>query len=525
MKIIDLCVVVDNLDPYNASRVRAYPLSLFDRLGADPVQIVKDQDKNAKYKPWKQAEKFEDINDPYCYEPFLPKHINIIPKAGDLIKVIMYDNSDSNAPKEYVVVNSTINSLKSETYRTADRFHQNNTKRADLDNTREQVPGYNPSYTDVALSSGKNSDIILNDGRITLKVGHQTQLDTGVKQINLHQGVFNLTQFKTGYTYQDSEVEITKTQRIAVNSILEYSLYDYTNNILTINGEAFKFGLGINIKMLDAPDYTDSIVTTVIDNSDLDLIIYFNDSQKFINSFKKILTQFDKKELDLTFDDSVYTNDNTLNIAYKIYDRRKPVGGVMPNNYINMGQRYYIRQSKSQGILTPEGNTLLVNIGNAINTTGGYVRPKPSGLTKVKSKSITRKLTPTNTPETTAIIGSDNLFFLSWKENDYAKLNTRETITQEMIYNKDGLIDTTEPMVRGNQLLVVITKLIDLILNHGHKDVSDSRGTIDNITIEDLNRIKSTILNLKSIEKQLSVDGKDINDAITNLINHNMRIN
>ena len=524
MKIIDLYVVTDNADPYNASRVRAYPLSLFNRTASDPIQIVKDQDANAKYKPWKQADTYEGISDPYCFEPFLPKHINLIPKVGDLVKVIAYDTGNANTPKEYLVVNSTINNIRTETYRSADKFHQNNSKRSDLDNTRELVPGYNPSYGDLALTSGKNSDLILNDGRIVLKVGHQTQSDTGVKQINSHQGIFSLSQFKTGYTYQDQEVDIVRQTRITINSIIEYRLFDYVNNNMMVNGESYAYGFAINFKFLTTPEYSDTIASLNIESFDLEMIGYFNDAKKFVATFKKILGQFDKKELDYIIDDTQFTKNSNDGILYKIFDRRSPVGGVMPDKSLNVGQRFYIRGSKNQENISTEGNKLLSNLGSAIDSTGGYIRPKPT-TTNIKSKTKSRKLTQTGNPESTITLGSDNVFLLSWKKNDYATLNNKEYITQEMIYNNCELMDTTEPLVRGNQMLVVISKLIDLFLNHGHKDITDSRNTIDNITIEDLNKVKSTILNIKTIEKQLSIEGKDINDAIINLINHNLRIN
>ena len=524
MKIIDLYVVVDNKDPYNASRVRAYPLSLFERTGANATQILKDQDNNAKHKPWKKAENFSEISDPYCFEPFLPKHINLIPKEGDLIKVISYD-SDPLLPKEYIIVNSTINNIKNETYRTSDKYHTNNRKRGDLDNTRETVPGYNPSYSDFALTSGKNSDIILNDGRLVLKAGHQTQSDTGVKQINTHQGIFSVTQFPTGYTYLDTEIENIQPARTTINSIIDYQLFDYVNNNVRVNSVNYSFSFLIKIKLLPIQQYTDIVASFVMDTADLEMLMYFNDTKKFITTLKKILGQLEKKQLDYLFDSTQFTVNDDDGITYKIMDKRKPIGGVMPDNSINIGKSFYIRQNKNQELITPEGKDLIDNINNAILASGGYIRPKPQNVKSVKTKKVIRKLTRTNTPETIITSGADKQFFISWQKNDYAALNNREYITQEMIYNKDGLMDTTEPLVRGNQLLVVISKLIDLILSHGHKDVSDSRNTIDNITIEDLNRIKSTILNIKNTEKQLSVEGKDINDAIINLINHNLRIN
>lgn len=522
MKIIDLYVVVDNQDPYNGSRVRAYPLKNVKRTGDNPMRLLGALDTTGNYTPWEKAQTNAKINDPYCFEPFLPKIINIIPKTGDLIKVISYEDGE-NIPQEYLLVNSTVNNISTDTYRTADRFHINNNKRPTADDTRTRVPGFNPNYNDVGFLN-QNSAVLLNDGRIILKSGYQTTSESGVKRVNKNQATINLHQFKNGYNFIDIENEITSQTRYQVNSIISYRLLDFLNDPYKINGLEFSFIFEIGIKMFDTPKFVENI-SGDITNFDVIIKLYFNNLDLFIGELKRLLIQFESKELDYIFggDDLNYLDSSDL--YYYVEDNRQPVGGVLPGNFLNMGSRFYIYQSQFQEYITETGVDLLNKITAIIQTTGGVIRPKLNGQQSVTEVTNIRKLNKTGFSETAIISGADRQFLLSWQDVDYNRFNYDEYIPQRMIYSKGGLLDTTEPLIRGNQFLIVLSKLIDLLLEHGHQNVSDSRNTIDKISDEKLNQIKTTILNLSSKEKQLKIDGGNINDSINKLINPNIRIN
>lgn len=519
--MIELYVVVENNDPYNGSRVRAYPYGPeVAKSSRNASQQLAYEDNTDQYEPWQKAVGSKK-HDPYCFEPFLPKHINIIPKVGDLIKVLAY-SQDPNLPKEYIVVNSTVNNISSEIFSEAKQFHINDLSRIEEDTVRTDLPGFNPNIDDIGLISGANSELLLGDNRVIIKAGHQIQ-DGTIKRVNKHKGIINIMNFQNGYSYKDEEESVLIPPRQKVNSLIEYNLYSYTESNIIINNITYNYGLVFNVQRLERETYTNTISTKNIVKPDLRIIIYFNELDNGKSIFSRIIKQFDNKELDLELNDD-FVRDQQLGYSYAVEDNRKPVGGITPTSALDLGRQYYIRPG---GNLIQNRDLIRLNnsFGTILQSLNGNVRPALGGNQIIRQTKTVRKLTSNNTPTSTNIYAADTQYLLSYQDNEYLDLQNDEFFNNLDIHQKGGLIDTTEPMVRGNQLLSLILLLIELLLNHGHQDVSDSRNTIDKISVEELNEIKSTITALKKKEKNLSVDNNDINVVLTKLINHHIRIN
>jgi len=82
-KIIHLGVVIDTNDPSAAGRIRV-KIKGFDYKPEDTPPT-----------PWSKL-------DPLVCFPFLPLHINIIPKVGETAKVILYDSKNDQSVREYI---------------------------------------------------------------------------------------------------------------------------------------------------------------------------------------------------------------------------------------------------------------------------------------------------------------------------------------------------------------------------------------------------------------------------------------
>lgn len=110
--VIDLAVCVDNNDPRGACRIRSViPFGQDQIVGqlADAITFVQEEDKKAKtgrsnfgnsneipnYVPWEDS-------DPFIITPFLPQHLNIIPKEDELHKIIYYDPINKSQNAEYI---------------------------------------------------------------------------------------------------------------------------------------------------------------------------------------------------------------------------------------------------------------------------------------------------------------------------------------------------------------------------------------------------------------------------------------
>jgi hypothetical protein len=85
MKIIDIGVCVNNVDPKGIGRIRYRPYGL----------LVGDVEKSMEYEEW-------DENDQLIAIPFLPAHINIIPQIHQSIKLIKYDTDKDTQNVEYI---------------------------------------------------------------------------------------------------------------------------------------------------------------------------------------------------------------------------------------------------------------------------------------------------------------------------------------------------------------------------------------------------------------------------------------
>ena len=86
MRIIDIAICVDNVDPKGISRIRYRP---YGKLVGEIEKAVPN------YVAW-------DDHDPFIALPFLPIHINIIPQKQQSVKIIRYDTEKFAQNVEYI---------------------------------------------------------------------------------------------------------------------------------------------------------------------------------------------------------------------------------------------------------------------------------------------------------------------------------------------------------------------------------------------------------------------------------------
>lgn len=85
MKIIDIAICVDNLDPKGIGRIRCIRYN----------DYVGEKEKAFNYQDW-------DDLDPFVATPFLPSNINYIPEIGQSVKVINYNTDKETVNQEYI---------------------------------------------------------------------------------------------------------------------------------------------------------------------------------------------------------------------------------------------------------------------------------------------------------------------------------------------------------------------------------------------------------------------------------------
>ena len=85
MKIIDIAMCVNNVDPAGIGRIRAVRYN--DYIG--------EKEKSVDYEEWSDK-------DPFLCMPFLPANINFIPEAGQSVKLINYNSEKETVNQEYI---------------------------------------------------------------------------------------------------------------------------------------------------------------------------------------------------------------------------------------------------------------------------------------------------------------------------------------------------------------------------------------------------------------------------------------
>jgi hypothetical protein len=85
MKIIDIGICVDNVDPLGIGRIRCSRYN----------DITAQKERALDYNAW-------DDNDLFTANPFLPLNINFVPEIGQSVKIISYNPRKENVNVEYV---------------------------------------------------------------------------------------------------------------------------------------------------------------------------------------------------------------------------------------------------------------------------------------------------------------------------------------------------------------------------------------------------------------------------------------
>lgn len=482
-QIIKYGICAANKDPHSAGRIRVIfdkDLSEIYRKNSNPEAILREID-NANfqkyaqnsYEPWFMGDNIKRT-DPYVIEPFFPKHFQLIPKIGESIKVIFYNINSTNSPKEYVGPHiSTKSELQYEDIDSGRSFtHISNIQKPTIDLTSNK---FLPTEEDLALVGRFNSDLVLPNNSIYLRAGHKNYNDF---TINDNSTLLQLASFQNKSNFNKTEVQNTFTPSKPINHIVEYDF----NEDNKINGiiKIFKVQ-GVNNNNYDLSQSYNAVDLI------FEIDIETNSFEKLSNFINNLLNNLDNRRIELNKNE-VIGNDNYL--KYTFVDNR-----IIDNGNTFFDPIFYAFRPN------PE-NTNSVN--NRIkNEIGNQLRP----INKIPQEQIeTEEVIEFNTVEGTenvTINASDKTFLLSWEETP----NLRDSIEGYGIPQRNllKLQNNTQPVVKGDEFLDLMLKIINIIETHGHR--YDGPNTITDNVKEDIRRIKNELN--KNVNNDLS-GGPDI---------------
>lgn len=500
--VIEYGICADNVDPYGSGRIRViFDEDHFTGLAneANAQKLLKIMDRreslnggNRAYIPWENSRSRKP--DPYVVEPFLPKHLNIVPKIGESVKIISYDTELGSTQKEYIGPHtSTMDKLPFDDYTSGRRFTKDSISQPIKNNLRSD--GYFMNYGDIGLSGRDNSDMILPERSVILRSGHQDQ-DNQTKA-----GEHSLLQLQT-FLNKKKLVEKNKvsdlTPTVIINHLVEYELLN-TQEYIVLNLLIYPTDTLLNNKNYDSRfqyelEKNDAIIELSVSGRTV------NDLVRFTIGF---LNNLDNNTINLNFEyPQVYEN-----VRYVLNDYRTAVNGVVVNGTqsIHLGI-YAFRINPKTPLTNITDLSFIEKVPNDIRPVTRIPRP-------VRTTEITKTLeTADNTGENIGLMLSDKLFLLSWL-NDRTLLDRigKYGFSQEEIHNH--IQSTTHPTVRGDILVNVLVTIIDILLEHGHSKTGPNTISEDAKT------------RLQDLREELSTEVNENLDGGPEIINPKIRIN
>ena len=505
MKIIDIAKCIDNKDPLGIGRIR------FSRFN-DLTGVIENA---FNYDPW-------SYRDLFIAQPFLPSNINFIPDEGQSIKIINYDTDKKTVNIEYISGPfTTMYDFNGQTWsqqvaNTTYATHVLDKPKIMYANgklIKTKSENVFAKTKDYAIYGKDGSDVLFTENGLQLRGGKLLSKEAAS---NENRGImvdYPIMSPKSARVYLKKFPKKLSIQPIKIKStIVEHRdlkyLIEYSVNTLAENQPEYIVNLYV-YKVLDTYGNTfkSNYFTehTVVPRSLLKLI---NDDDttttptftETVSSIRKVYKEIRDKIF------SIHEKDLTeLNEQYE-------VGDIHPF-FFRPTEEFKTRQVDiiSGTIESDNRQTILnninpVRIGPASGLIWSATNANPSSQT---IETIEQQLIiDPNTPEQTfSAVSADKIFLLSTDlgENEgsspvpFNELDGYDYTQEDYVKKIDP---STFSTVRGENLLKLLEKIIEVIFTHRHNPLMPISGqqnyTHGNELKELIKTIENDILN-KSI--------------------------
>jgi hypothetical protein len=512
-KIIYQGFVVNNQDPLMLGRIRAVPIN---EIEADILPINWNEEKDI----WTER-------DPLIYLPLLPYYISQVPKIDEYIHIFYYNKTQViDNTKFYIqgpITRPQNNNYEiwhnAEAMLASGEFlkQANNIKDPLTFEPKGQSKGIYPEPGDNAILGRGTSDVIVKENDVLIRAG---------KNIRSQTAEFNLP---------------TPRQN---RSFLQISLYDQEKKEL----DPIKKRVFLNkpqlVKKLIEWDITDEfILTGFTSGGGVTGTTTYNGNIKLYSLLPKDQTKTTEIDMTTPLDSFKSGPEYVLDFTGKTLDEGVRIINQFING-VNQGKinvdgytqfplendtklekqfPFYFRPSKdSIDKLSSTGSTDFNMINNFFRRIKLLPSDRQFGSVLVWSKNVVgeqltlqqetlKQSVYTPNPVSYGTIASDFVYLLSHKSDIPSKqkinLEPKETlygISQE--YFTEQILPNTDPMVRGNELMKLLTLIVNFLASHVHNinEAPIPIGT-DGTQLEDIRKI--------------------LQDADNSILNQNIRIN
>jgi hypothetical protein len=495
MKIIDIGICVNNIDPKGIGRIRAIRYN--DYLG--------EKEKAMNYEEWGDF-------DPFICSPFLPTNINLIPEVGQAVKVINFNTDKETVNQEYIAGPFTtmydINSqnftqqIENTTYGIAVK-HKPDIRKSTGDYVNKDSNNAFAKETDYGIYGKFGSDILFTENGLQLRGGKLLSKEAASVKNRMNMMSHPVMAKKSSRIYlkkfpkkgelSERKKKIVKTESKDIKTIVEYEINNlvsptsvvfYVYNVIKPYGQTFKTNFFTSDSPLIFPSLklinsgnTYSSPTMILDVDSIDNV------SSVIRD-----TLFTLHEKGLKEFNTLYSSDDLHPIYFRPTELFKNLTG------------------------TQEQNEKKLQILNSIKISGsGPASGLMWSLLKITPKQTIKeviqeflKINPDSKEQTFGSVISDKIYFLSTDPNEAKKTVNFENL-DKYDYTQEDYLKNIDPntysTVRGENLVALLRSIVNLLYSHQHNVVGPLLQEDPNYLILEglLKNIEQDILN-KSIK-------------------------
>lgn len=474
MKIIDIGICVNNIDPKGMGRIRSIRYN--DYIG--------EKEKSLNYEEWSDR-------DPFIASPFLPTNINLIPEVGQAVKIINYNTEKETVNQEYIAGPfSTMFDFNGQTFSQ----QIENTSYGIAVKHKQDIRKNNGQYinpksentfakeTDYGVYGKFGSDIIFTENGLQLRGGKllskeaasvknkETMLDYPL--MSKKSSKISLKKFSNKMTLDKKEYDKSITSVAELKTIVEYSV-DNLVSPTVVNFYVYKItkSYGQTYKTNNFTEHTPLVLSTL----------------KLINTDNTTTTP--TFTLNVTSIDEVYKG--VRNNLFDIHDKSlKEINSVYSDEDLHP---FFFRPSIDFINLIPTNDTEKENKTKILNNihlrrvgpSSGLIWSKTNATPPIKTKKIIEdflKINPDSPEHTFATVTSDMIYFLSTDSNEVDKKIPFEDL-DKYEYTQDDYMLKIDPntysLVRGENLVKLLYSIIDVIFTHKHNINKSINGQPD----------------------------------------------